>query len=450
MSKLSYSMAVLLIVQAIFPWSGRNQALKDIPDRTWLNVCPYVGATAANGGVSEVPWAYDQNSRVFVRTGGCTGGYTNAIGFFDMGTMVQTTPWTMDITNPSDRPGGGCNSGICYDPITRDIFRVAGASSGPCYGTYGYWRGNMAARTWTHFRDGSSLQQGQAAADTANKVLVFTFFDGAHYMHCTVYDPVNDTLIRCPPKPGTTATEWVYFPIQWWQALEYAPALGGTMYAGYMLKDSARGYAEGWIAWLFNAKTRSWTDLKVTGLESVGQGRPVLSYDPVANVMLLWINGQGLYEYGQFTNRWEKINVTTGPPGNYPNQMFDYDTEHNVHALVCLGSSTGGNVWAFRYANEAGTAARTAPKPREAVSPLSCSPNPFNTSTLIRVAKSSRSLVSLAVYSAAGAKVADLTRAARNSKTEIRWNAGALPSGIYHLRLENTGRVLVRTLTLMK
>jgi hypothetical protein len=331
-----------------FVWSGRNESLRSVPDRSWIEVGPYEGATTANGGVSEVPWAYDANSRVFVRVGGCTGGYTNAIGCFDLGTMVQTTPWPMDVGNPADRPGGGCNRGLGYDPTTKCLFEFGGASSGPCYGVYGFWRGDMAAHTWTQL-DAATGQQGHVAVDTASQKIVIFYFDSGHYMNCKLYDAATGILTVCPVRPGG-AVGAEFYPVDWWPALEYDAALGGTMQVGYMRIDAGLGYnTEGWYAWLFDAPTRTWTDLLATGLEAVGYGRAVLSYDPVGRVTLLLIQGQGLFGYLPGENRWEKIETATVPTGW--SEMFDYDSEHNVHAFVGLVGSWGGSIWAFRYSN---------------------------------------------------------------------------------------------------
>lgn len=455
--------AVLIPVLAAFfatqaAWNGRNLKLRDLPDKSWLKVCEYKGAvsTAATGGMQEVPWAYDQNSKVFVRVGGCTGGYTNAICFFDMGTETTTFPWPQQISPvPTDRPGVGCNRGVCYDPVTKNIVEVAGGGATDI-GVYGYWRGDMSARTWTQFKTCPPQNQGQVAADTANKVWVATYFDRSHILHCTVYDPKTDSLIHVPARPGSSVITGVYFPIDWWQTLEYAPGLNGTVYFGYMYKDTAWGYySSQWITWLFDAKTRTWTDLKPTGLEGlpanyVSQGfRPVLSWDPIANVLLVLINGIGLFSYNQSVNRWEKIEPAVTPTGW--GQMFEYDTEHNVHAFVGMLNSWTADVWAFRYANSPASETEEPALRTVAVSSLDCAPNPFTAGTRIQYRIRTASRVRLSILDVRGRIMATLVDESKKPGAySAAWGDAKAAPGLYILKLESNGAAECGTVLLAR
>jgi hypothetical protein len=448
MRLLSVTIALFLVANAL-AFNGRNQSLRDIPDRTWMQVCSYTGQTSQNGGVSEVPWAYDANSRVFVRVGGCTGGYTNSTGFFDMGTETQTVPWTMDVSSPPTRPGGGCNRGTCYDPVTKCIYTAGGASSGPCYGTYGYWKGDMATRTWTQVKTGAS-QQAQCAADTANKIIITTYGPRS-FCYCTVYDPAQNTLVFCPPKPDTTATQ-VFFPIEYWQALEYTPGLDGTMYVGYMREDTARGYpvAE-WVTWLFDGSTRAWQDLDPTGLEAVAYGRPVLSYDPVSGDVLLLVNASGgpkLFAYNGSGNAWTRLSVS-GPTTSYPCQMFEYDIEHNVHVLVGLTSSYGGSVWAFRYLNDNTRAAERVTGIALGGPRLECFPNPCRAAANIAYGISRDSWVRLSVYDVQG-RLTDLLVSGQQSPGLyfVPWTKAR--AGNYIIKLKTGEEITTRRLLVVK
>ncbi|VAX15830.1 hypothetical protein MNBD_IGNAVI01-467 [hydrothermal vent metagenome] len=63
-------------------------------------------------------------------------------------------------------------------------------------------------------------------------------------------------------------------------------------------------------------------------------------------------------------------------------------------------------------------------------------PNPFNPSTTIRYSIPNESEVSLAIYNAIGAKVAELYSGSQTAGNfEINWDASDLTSGIYFLRM---------------
>lgn len=444
---------VIIILNHLFCWNGRNEKLHFLADKTWLNVCKYNGASEAIGGSSEVPWAYDANSKVFVRVGGCTGGYTNAIVLFDMGTETVTTPWGLrDMTGPSDRPGGGCNRGIAYDPVTKCIFEAGGGASSD-FGVYGYWRGDMAARTWTHYRDGSLMGQGQVAADTANRVIINTFRKPSGMRYCTLYFPDGDSLVSAPVRPGSGETELPIYH-DWWPTMEYAPSLDGTMYFGYMWQDSTWGYyRQQWFTWLFDAHTRTWTDLKTTGLEAVpetyvSQGpRPTLSWDNAAGVMLLHISGVGLYVYNEIGNAWEPVPVTN--PQILSSQMFDYDDEHNVHVLADYNFAYDQDVWAFRYSGaETPAEARAA---SASVFGLACSPNPLETKARIAFKLGYSSKVELSLYDVRGCLQKTIlkgTRPAGIHETEL--DRGSLTPGHYILKLRSGSNQETRNVLILK
>lgn len=79
-------------------------------------------------------------------------------------------------------------------------------------------------------------------------------------------------------------------------------------------------------------------------------------------------------------------------------------------------------------------------------------PNPFNPSTSIKYAVSSRQFVKLKVYDLLGNEVETLVNEEKSAgKYEINWNAANLPSGVYFYRLQagdlstSSGRSFVQT-----
>lgn len=443
-------------------WNGRNQALRDIPDQTWVKVCGFQGyypKPGMSGGAAEVPWAYDANKRVFVRYGGCTSTYSNECSFFDLGDTTWTFPWPYDATAPTDRPGCGCNRGLCYDAVTRHVWSVGSASSGCSAGGRGIWKGDMTARTWSYAKDLWG-NQGHVACDTAARKIVCSYWDMGSGKNIMVYDTRTDSAHACPSMPGKTA-KGVGYPVDYWYALEYVPVMQGVMMVGHMRADSANGYKEGWFTWIFNTQTETWTDLGAGGLTGTIQ-RAILSYDPVAQVVLLMISGgRGLFAYTPGgSNTWEKVVTATGPLQDYStmygygwSEMFEYDPEHNVHVFAALYPFQ--RVWAFRYANE--PASRAQMRGLRLVRPsIDCHPNPFNASTTLFISGIRTGEPStLRIYNIFGQEIVDLTQAVNDGKRQIPWTGIAtlgniVPSGRYCCTLISGAKTANKSIILMK
>ncbi len=78
-------------------------------------------------------------------------------------------------------------------------------------------------------------------------------------------------------------------------------------------------------------------------------------------------------------------------------------------------------------------------------------PNPFNPSTTIRYTLDQSGLVSLNVYNILGQKVAELINGVRPAGSyTVNWDASSVSSGMYYYRLESGGRVITKTMTLIK
>jgi hypothetical protein len=362
--------------------------------------------------------------------GGCTNVYNNAVVLFDLGTEDWEIAWPYDNSAPTSQPGCGCNRGVCYDPHTKNVWTVGGATSG-CGGKYGLWKGDMAGRTWTSVLDRQG-KQAHITADSDAKKIIFYYWDIGSFKHCKIYDPATNNATEVPPMPGTTEVEWVYYPHHYWYALEYMPAMNGTMTVGCYQVDTARGYMkEEWYTWLLNTQTGTWTDLKATGLPDA-YGRATLSYDPMGRVMLLLIMDQGLYEYNQNTNQWSKITTSNDPTGGW-SEMFEYDSEHNVHVFTMLSGKH--QVWAFRYANDPtpgeiiGRSIRLAPV-------LSCFPNPFRDATFIKFSskfKVQGSKFKVQIFNSNGKMVKDLSSIYLLPST-FYLQAEGLSPGVYLIR----------------
>jgi len=426
---------LILLVTAAGLFAGRNAKFDNLADRTWINVCPFGGHPTSDGGSAEVPWAYDAKNRILVRVGGCTNVYNNAVVFFDLGDESWEIAWPYDPSAPTDRPGCGCNRGLCYDPNTECVYTVGGATSG-CGGKYGLWQGDMGARTWASLTDRQG-QQGHVAVDPAAQKVVITYWDIGSYQHCKIWDQKTGSLRAIPPKPGTTQTEWVYLNIDYWYALEYMPAMQGVMFVAHS-KDG------GWHTWFLDTENETWTDLNPSGLPS-SYGRAILSYDPVAQVMLLMVRGQGLYVYNQSGNTWSKITTGNDPTGGW-SEMFEYDGEHNVHVFTMLSGKN--QVWAFRYANDPATRGRMVQGSVRFAPALSCSPNPFSASAHITLGPAFQGKdagARIQVLSANGRVVEEVP-----GQRSFLWDAGDIAPGMYLVRAFSGNNVYSKKVMLIR
>jgi hypothetical protein len=423
----TFILILVLVIITSSAFAGRNAKLENLADETWLNVCAFDGYPTDNGGAAEVPWTYDANSKIFVRLGGCTNVYNNAVVFFDMGIEDWEIAWPYDNSAPAHRPGCGCNRGLCYDPVTKCVWQAGGASSG-CHGNNGIWKGDMAARTWTSI-PGSVGQQGHVAVDPVTQKIVFTYWDIGSYQHCKIWDLQADSLRPVPPKPGTTETEWVALGVDYWQALEYVPCMNGVMYV-------AHAKSGGWYTWLLDTETETWTDLNPSGLPST-YGRAILSYDPMGQVVLLKLSGLGLYVYTPTNNTWEQLTTSNDPTGG-GSEMFEYDSEHNVHVFCALYPSN--RVWAFRYKNDPVSEGEIAGQSIRITPGLTCIPNPVQGGTHIRYWTPTPANALLSIYRLDGTLV-DRLMSRSKVMHSIRWqatekNGTPLANGTYILKVE--------------
>jgi hypothetical protein len=78
-------------------------------------------------------------------------------------------------------------------------------------------------------------------------------------------------------------------------------------------------------------------------------------------------------------------------------------------------------------------------------------PSPFNTMTGITIGVDRKDEVKLLVYDMQGRKVADLVNGVQNvGYHKVVWNAGAIPSGVYVVRLESNHRIRTAKIALVR
>ena len=78
-------------------------------------------------------------------------------------------------------------------------------------------------------------------------------------------------------------------------------------------------------------------------------------------------------------------------------------------------------------------------------------PNPFNPGTTVSFTLDVQSTVTVDVFNAVGQKVDRLAESSMSAgKHDIRWNAGAAPSGVYFIRVSNGITAKTAAVTLVK
>jgi hypothetical protein len=149
----------------------------------------------------------------------------------------------------------------------------------------------------------------------------------------------------------------------------------------------------------------------------------------MARAMLLLIQNQGLFVYDQNANQWSKITTGNDPSDGW-SEMFEYDSEYNVHVFTMLSGKN--QVWAFRYANDpvtGGQMVRGSIRPAPA---LLCSPNPFSAYARITLGPAFQGKDSgarIQVISAAGRIVEEVS-----GQRSFLWDAGDFAPGMYLIR----------------
>ncbi|NQU06740.1 MAG: T9SS type A sorting domain-containing protein, partial [Calditrichaeota bacterium] len=82
---------------------------------------------------------------------------------------------------------------------------------------------------------------------------------------------------------------------------------------------------------------------------------------------------------------------------------------------------------------------------------LTTYPNPFNSTTTITYSLPVASLVSLQLYDIAGRNIRTLFEGNRQAGVHtVNLDAGEMPSGIYLIKLEGSGQVMLRKVTFLK
>ena len=346
--------AVIIFALAVLSLPALAGDITSLPDNTWVRLCDAPGDAIGR----DVPpgrgatWTYDPNTQKFLRYGGYTPTFSNALDAFDPATNAWTRLFAHDETYPAARPGGGSSWLLAHDSA-RNVIWIAGGWRSAGYnpmpyniGSQGIWKYDPVGQTFTK----------------AGDALEFN----THY----VYDPVNDVIVTSPIA-GAMASKfngrtYVFdLSTEAWEARSTSP-LPQETYSGShpAVYDPSIGRVvllKGTDTWHYDAAANQWTQVTTTGTPT-SSGMAVLAYDP-ANQVIVRYGGsdgkhystyQGVTEiYKGSTRTWTSLScpgipVNAQSLGNKPlfyHKALAWDPSHQC--LLLCDPDLG--VYAFKY-----------------------------------------------------------------------------------------------------
>lgn len=180
-----YGFFVFLIISFVSSkLFAQEKPLQDLPANTWVRFADCPGDECWR----EIPpgrgstWVYCPPLKGFLRYGGYTPRFSNAIDFFDPVTKKWTRLFGEDENYPSNRPGGVCEAMISWDE-TRKCVWIAGGYNTTNRNPKGIWKLDLSnpklkpdnqwdANSLKFEKVGEISKRGRIAFDKKNGVFV--------------------------------------------------------------------------------------------------------------------------------------------------------------------------------------------------------------------------------------------------------------------------------------
>jgi hypothetical protein len=331
----------------------------EIPANTWVRLADCPGDAEGR----EVPpgraatWCYVPPLKAFVRYGGYTPRFSNAMDKFDPATKKWTRLAAEDENYPPDRPGGSCRTALCWDPA-RKLLLIGGGLANGYTGVRGLWSWNP--------------KTGKFAALVKNmpRGISMGCFDPKAGLYVTQPWPKSSGLGREITMVFSMAQKkWVkkrhkLTPQPQWSRNWFPMVYHGKL--GKILLVSWENKKHGPTTWAFDGAGMKWEKLEVKK-HPPARAVTTVAYDPVHAVVLMHGGSDGkLVQNGTREDSWildlEKKEwreiKAPGPPPMKRNkkcneilyrQALDYDTDRKQFLL----SDPDIGAWAFRYDPEA-------------------------------------------------------------------------------------------------
>jgi hypothetical protein len=340
-----------------------------MPDMTFVSVnkgplCtnyPYRG---------EFNSAYDCVNNVWITGFGCNDPCYSSDTYEyrpDTDAWTTTYPHYCRGSVPSDRPGGQCTFGMCFDSRAEVVLMFEGANSI----TRDIWAYNTVTHNWQKRAKASIMSQYEGVQIVHDSLTNATFAmaDAAIYR----YSYQNDNWMKLNPT-GPKPPAYVA-PYGW--ALDTRR---------HQILASGSGFLDGYT-YIYKIAQNRFYRMTVNGAtDPCTTHRTGFDYDAVNNVFIMFagkgpVNKMWVLEMDNDTSgTWTEI---TGQVTNFPNAMYvgngttmKYDKTHNVFWTTANGH---GGTYAFRY-KAGGSRNITLLLPGQGRPLFTCSPNPARSS----------------------------------------------------------------------
>lgn len=319
------------------------------PNPNLLKIEPgkWISLKGVDMGGGEVPATYDEVTGFILKYGGCNdrgstfaSGYGNDLWAYDPATERWIALRYTDPCGPA-RPMNACTRYYAFDPDSKVTWFAGGTA------------GNNLCRTLPEGWNGHGIWQYDGVKDRFNMVATEkSAIIGAGVV--TGYDRANKVFFTGPKAYSHQV--FGYSPIKkTWTNIAKSTYTEQYAYATYV--DSQKFLflvsktKNDWGTYALDASKNSWRKIEASGdlPEYMAMGRPVSTYDPINDAVLL-VGGadekakreQEAWVYRIKDNRWEKL---PEPAPGIAERMV-YDRRHKVF----VGFARKGPV-AFRLAN---------------------------------------------------------------------------------------------------
>lgn len=327
----------------------------EVPPNTWQRIADCPGD--ADG--REVPpgrgatWVYEPNLKVFLRYGGYTPRFSNALDAFDPATGKWTRLVAEDENYPADRPGGGCRWSMQYDAKRKVVYIAAGLANGAT-GANGIW-----------------------SYDAAQKKFAPLTTELPPHTSRIAFDPVHDVFVASP-GPGSEARGYtMVFPLKTrkWERRTTTPLPQGQWAGGYpsvfhaginrvvVIGNETVEAKGGLSVWTYDVPGNKWIKVE-TNAGPANRGVTSIAYDPDNKVILLHGVGKDGRDAGDNVlndtwvldvekKEWKEIK-TPGLPilkgiRDRAELLYRQALAYDAASKHFLLSDPDLGVWAFRY-----------------------------------------------------------------------------------------------------
>lgn len=326
--------------------SGTLAFAAELPANTWVRLADCPGDAEGR----EVPpgrastWTYCPPIHAFLRYGGYTPRFSNAIDSFDPAAKKWTRLFAEDENYPINRPGGACETLMVWDALRQCVW-FAGGQTRAATGLRGIWRYDPIQRTFL-LEATVPGQVQRMAFDSSNGVFVAS---------------------PAPGSDGDQGGTWVYMLTGKKWERKATKSLPQVYFGGHgpIVYDEAQGRTVAILGgtWAFDAASFQWELL--TSNAPPARAVTTLAYDPDARCVMLFggcvadgdAERSDTWYFHADEKTWSEVK-TPGPslllPGRAATVTYRFGLANDPvrHCMALMDADLG--VWQFRYDPKSG------------------------------------------------------------------------------------------------